>query len=394
MLFATLMPWESSLDPNELGLSRRGLEQKLRNRCRTLKNMHVLKIDQNRIPVSGCRYLFSVLLVVLASSGCRTPREEPRRAGVVARVGGEDVTDDDLRHEFWFGEEEVRRKSLQRGGRHFLLDRVIDDRLLFREAERRGSRPRFRDLQEFHERMMKSFLTAEFEPTVSPDEIPEGDVRAEYDRVSPGFASPETVELELGYFADKARGERTLKLALKAQADNESHRIDQVLREETDEWPPPLEIPETGIFSFDQASRFYGDEIAQIAFSMLPPNVIHTELLPYREGWLMLLVPLRHEAVPPPPFEEIERELRDQVFARHRDRALDAFVDTFRERHTVTIHAEILDLITWYEPLPSGAPQISGPSSRGRPPLLEPAGDPGAPHAPPHESEDAPDDAP
>jgi hypothetical protein len=307
--------------------------------------------------------LLSLTVASVVSSGCQRLAEPPA-AGVVAIVDGSQVTADDLRRTFWGGTDEVRRRSLQRGGRHYLLDYTIGDLLLERLTRTKALNPRFSDLFEHHERLMKQLLVSEFEPTVDPSQVPEEQVRAEYERVRPSLAIPETIRIELAYYRDRARAEQMAARLLAAQRIRDEQTIDQVMRVDADPWPEDTHLPQSGIFTLPEAARFYGDEVAQAAFGHNSANnIIHPFPIPIGDGWAVMVIPLYHAAEPAPPFEEVERQMRDQAFSAFRERALDQFVESFLEHHRVGVHYEYIGLINWTPELPETPAGLVGPSS-------------------------------
>lgn len=308
-------------------------------------------------------------LAVLLVASCSRPPQQPPEPGVVALVDGHPITARDLNRAFWHGPDHVRRKALQPGGRHFLLDHVIGDYLILREARRRKIGPTSSQIYEFHDGLMKEFLGEVFEPTVSPADVPEEEVRAEYERVRPTLAAPETVRIELAYFAERERAEEMTKRALAAQRDRNDEELDLVMRVETEPWPEgKAHIPSRGIFTREEANQYYGEELAEIAFSKVPPEIVHTEPLPLLGGWVVLVVPLHHPGEPPPPFEEVAEGVRDQAFMAFRERALNDFVKTFRSEHEVVVNQENMDLVNWVVELPEPPAELIGPSTETPPP--------------------------
>lgn len=324
------------------------------------------------------RWVATLLFVapLFTQLGCQQPHEAPEE-GVVATINGEHVTADHLRETFWFGPEDIRRRAMQPGGRRFLLDFVIGEHLLLQEVRERRMGPSFTDLYQNHQDLLQRFIEAEFDPTVSPADIPAAQVQMEYERVSPSLATPESVRIEMAFFEDEERARAMAARAVKAQNTRNDRELDRIMRDESDDWTAPPYIPQRGIYDHEQALRLYGAEIAEAAFSHTPPDIVHSEALAFREGWVVLVVPIHRESEPPPPLEEVEEDMRDRVFSRYRERRLDQFVDSFRENHTVVVNADRFELVQWSEHLPAPPVDWVGPSSSIAPP----------PPPPPYEDE-------
>jgi len=284
--------------------------------------------------------LLVVNLVIL--SGC------PRRPGPdeLALVDGEAITATDLRERFREGPAEVRRAAMKRGGRHYLLDQTIDSHLLLREARRRNLRPSFAMIEEAHRPQAKRFLDAEFERTVSADDIPEAEVRAEFERLSDEIQHPGSLRVELAFCETRERAEALLETARAALDRNDQAEVQRIIRNDGD--PGPAGGPDRyrGDFSHGQLGSYFGIDVERAAFSLDEDEYLYGEPVAYLGGFAILLVPMRTQPQVT-PYEEAAGQLRARLFDSHRERALDAFVDRFRPDHEVQVFEDLFEHVPW-----------------------------------------------
>jgi hypothetical protein len=274
---------------------------------------------------------------------------------VVARIDDQFVTADDLRDRFQRGPVEVRLRSMRKRGRHYLLDLVIDETLLEREARRRELVPCFTDIHEAHRPLMERFLAAEFEPTFTPDDVPEAEVLAEYQRIRNQLAEPPRRKVHV-VATESAEEARELIGAIGTAMDrNVEPEVYRLLTP-----PDPLSgASQSGLFDRGTAETYLGVEVAEAAFNLDGPGV-HPEPVPYHEGWAAVVVRLVAPASPPPPYEQVEPQMRSRTYDSLRNHRLDSFVESFLENHRVRVNYDAMSLIPWT------ASEVSAPDAGPR----------------------------
>lgn len=282
-----------------------------------------------------------IFAVALAVSAC-----EPYpalSAGEIARVDDHTITRDNLQQRFWQGPIEIRQRALKRGGRHFLLDLVIDEHLLQREAERLELAPSFSLVHPFHEKLMRQFLQAEFDPQLRPSDVTMAQLDAEYERMLPELETPPRRSFMVLQAETEAHAAEIRQRAELALGENGEEGLLELFHEQEGAGL----IPQKGLFEQGHAETYLGKAITDSAFSLTMETPISQKNLPY-QGKLAVVVLLAELDPPPlPSLQKIERQVRGRVYQRLREAALNEFVETFRDEHDVRIRENNLDLIPW-----------------------------------------------
>jgi hypothetical protein len=253
-------------------------------------------------------------------------------------VNGEPVVDRDLFEAFWSAEGAVKRRALHKGGRHFLLDQVINERLLLQEATRRGLEPTYDDSRRRNGPAVKRFLMEHFEKTVRPEQVTEEEMRAAYEERREEFARPETRRVHVLHFDDQDEAQGVLEEALATN----SRVVHERLYKENKYHPLA-----GGIMSPAEAHKLLGERAARGLFALEPPEkVVVPALLPFRGGWMVLISPL-HVPAQQPTYEQSRSRLRRSLYLERREDALHRFAQRFSKQSPVTIAEGNFDLIPW-----------------------------------------------
>jgi hypothetical protein len=293
-------------------------------------------------------------MAALAFVACRPEVGADLGPGVVAVVDGEAITSADLRDAYWHGPADLRARASRRGGRHHLLDVVIDERLLLREARSRGLLPRYSLVMSFHQELMARFLDAELSPTVRPEDISEEAVRAEYDRLAPELAVPHRRRVRV--LAHDTR-ESALEMIATVHALIARSGAEGVARG-IEDGTLRARYGQDGLYNRESAAAELGEDVAVAAFSLDPAAMVVAEPVRYRGRWGVVIVREDFEARPAPPFEEVEAQLRGRLYQEERERALNRLVDSFRNAHRVERNEENAALVPWVAP-DAAAPRAS-----------------------------------
>ncbi len=312
--------------------------------------------------------------VLLSHPACDSePRpRDPAAPGVVARVDDMEIRAIDLRARFHQGPIEVRLKAMSKGGRHYLLDLVIGERLLLREATKRGEKLHFSDVYERHERLMKRFLTAEFEDTVSPDDVPDEEVRELYEKSRDLLADPPRRKMRVIAAKTREQAQEIIANVTEAIARGDLPEIHRTTH--------PAEVgasgSQGGVFDRETAETYVGVEAAQAAFAIDEEGIgVFPEPVRYLDGWSTVVVLAEYPPSPPPPLEQAGPQIRQQLYDSLRNRRLDTFVSTFRKNHEVVIEPEGMDAVPWSptmpEPVePSGVIDVPTPPNEPEEPMV------------------------
>jgi hypothetical protein len=263
--------------------------------------------------------------------------------GVVALVEGEEITADDLRTAYWASSDDVRARAGRAGGRHYLLDLVVADVLLAHEARARSLAPRYSDVHGRHQKLMTQFLEAEFEPSIRPADVPEAVVRAEYERVAPELALPHRRHLRVLAFDDQASAEAMIDEISALVASDGLAGVERGI----DDGTLRSRYGQDGLYNPDTAADELGEDVAAEGFTVDAAAVVVDAPVRYRGRWGVVIVREDFLAEPAPAYEEVAEQLRGRLYQDARERALNAFVGSFRGEHRVERHDEFLDIVPW-----------------------------------------------
>jgi peptidyl-prolyl cis-trans isomerase C len=131
-----------------------------------------------------------------------------RRARVYARVGDTTVTVGQIEDEIAKQPRFRRARFRERATLLELANQLLERELLSREAVRRGLADRSEARMSIDQMAVQHFLRAEIDDRITPESIPDTDVRAYYDQHSEEFSRPEMIRASHVLVADRATAQR------------------------------------------------------------------------------------------------------------------------------------------------------------------------------------------
>lgn len=305
------------------------------------------RCDSVALTATGLIGLFTILASASCEQATTTTVPVSPAPGVVAQIDGENIFGDDLRARFQEGPVEVRLRSMSKGGRHYLLNLVIDENLMLREALKRGQRLQFSDVHEQHGLVMRRFLAAEFEDSVSPADIPAEEIQRLYESSRDLLANPSQRKVRVIATETPEQAREVIATVSKALAGRDTAEIHNATHP-----AKAASGSQGGVFNREAAETYVGADAAQAAFAIDDTPGVYPDPVRYLEAWSAVVVLSVYPPQPPPPLEKAAPQLRQQLFDSLRNRRLNQFVDGFRKNHEVTISPEGMTAVPWSPPEP------------------------------------------
>lgn len=269
----------------------------------------------------------------------RTPADEARRAGVVARVGDVTITVGELEDEIARQTPFMRARYRDRAKLEELANTLLRFELLAREADRRG----FGDDPEVREAASQSavqqLIRADFDERITVDSVAQADVQAYYDAHPEEFTRPEVrraAQIVLEREADAralveearaadARGFR--QLARDRSVDPESRQRGGDLRYFDDHGVAP-----------NSADPAVDEAIVRATFALREVGDVSDPVQVGNRFTILKLTgrrPAEHRSV-----EAAGQGIRLRLWREQRQEALERFATELRERIPTEVHYE------------------------------------------------------
>jgi peptidyl-prolyl cis-trans isomerase C len=333
--------------------------------------------DARSVAFLGVRSL--ACLVVAAAAGCKG-KPDDKTGPVVATVGNDTITADELRRRF----DEVspflrgRYNTVER--KKEFLENLIRNDLLAQEAARRGLDKSPQVREQTKRAMVQELLRQQLDERLSGTDIPDDELKKFYDAHLDDFVKPERARaFRILLAADK--GDAKARAAAKKQA--------QALRKEIDERAKKGDVNafqaaamkhsqdkssaslggDLRFLSRDELAKTFSPELADAVFSLKNPG---DEAGPIETPQGIELVRLQVRTVAfERKFEEAKDSIRGRMSRERRSREYDDFVRKLRESGNVKIDEVELAKVS------------SGAESEAHVPLRPPAPAAAPPQAPP-----------
>jgi peptidyl-prolyl cis-trans isomerase C len=324
-------------------------------------------------------------LAIAAAAGCKGKAED-KTGPVVATVGNDTITADELRRRF----DEVspflrgRYNTVER--KKEFLENLIRNDLLAQEAARRGLDKSPQVREQTKRAMVQELLRQQLDERLSGTDISDDELKKFYDAHLEDFVKPERARaFRILLAADK--GDAKGRAAAKKQA--------QALRKEIDERTKKGDVNafqaaamkhsqdkssaslggDLRFLSRDELAKTFSPELAEAVFSLKNPG---DEAGPIETAQGIELVRLQVRTVAfERKFEEAKDSIRGRMSRERRSREYDEFVRKLRESGSVKIdEVELAKVSSGAEPEAHGP--LRPPASAAAPPQA-----PTAPASPP-----------
>ncbi len=267
----------------------------------------------------------------------RTPADDARRAGVVARVGDVTITVGQLEDEIARQTPFMRVRYRDRAQLEELVETLLRFELLAREAERRGygNDPEVREAAD--QSAVQQLIRRDFDERITVDSVAQADVQAYYDAHPEEFSRPEVRrasqivleheaearELVAAARAADARGFR--QLARERSVDPETRQRGGDLRYFDDHGVAP-----------NSADPAVDEAIVRATFALRDVGDV-SDPIQLGDRWSIVKLtgrrPAEHRSV-----EEAAQGIRLRLWREQRQQALEDFAETLRQRIPTEVH--------------------------------------------------------
>jgi peptidyl-prolyl cis-trans isomerase C len=281
-------------------------------------------------------------LVVSACSG--QPDEGPHGGGpVLATVNGRPITEQDFVRRVRAGGPSTIARARTRAGRREILEQMIRTELLWQEAQKRGIRDDRTVRDAINPMLVKRLLAADFERTVSVDQVPESEVERIYRERYDEFHFPEVFRLGVMKLHDHPAGELMMK-RLAAAGNNED--AFEILASGPDNLDERMRANEgnIGYLPMDKLREAVPTQLRE-HFERIKDTDEKPILVDVADGTYILMMTGHREPVTR-ALDDVRQGLKQQAFRELREKKLNEFVAGFRPHHHVSTYYDRLDFVT------------------------------------------------
>jgi peptidyl-prolyl cis-trans isomerase C len=268
------------------------------------------------------------------------PQTTEELAAVVARVDDTAITVEQLQDSINRQSPYIRARYASREQKRVFLDNMIRFEVLAREAARRGLDRDPEVIQTMKSAMITKLLRAELVSGIRPDDIPESELRSFFQANQSRFHKPEEVRVAAIVVAKKAQAEDVARLARGEQGQSNKGFLDLVNR-----------------FSTDQESKLRGGDLRYFARTTteVPAPVVEAAFGLARtgdvagpieaDGAFYIIKQTGRRAAVSRGFEQVEREIRNELYKGKREGAQKQFVEQLKEKTKIEVFEDQLKKI-------------------------------------------------
>ena len=269
-----------------------------------------------------------------------SPEERERRARVVAKVGDVEITVGDVEDQINQQSPFLRARYRDPAKLREFVGNMVRFELLAAEAQKQGY-----DDNEVVERTVKQnavqhLIRREFDQRITPESIPEADVREYYDTHESEFHRPAMVRASHILVADRERANALIE-ELK---DADARAFRQAAREHSIDTETKLRGGDLRYFTEEGTAPTSRDSeiaepIVEAAFGLDEVGDMVSQPVQVGDHWSIVKLtgkrPAEHRA-----FEESEQGIRLRLWRQRRQDGIEQFVTELRERYQPEVHEE------------------------------------------------------
>ncbi len=332
-----------------------------------------------------------------AAGDAKKPAKKNEKTGeVVATIGGDKVTIEDLQHKLEEQSPFVRARYAEADKKQELLDSQVRFEVLAHEAETRG----YADDPEVEEAVKKIIVQKltreEFDGRVQLKDITDAELQTYFEAHKADYQKPEMVRASVITVAGSAGGATDKGAAKKAideahkqasdpkKKDDRNAWKDLVTKVSTDEASKPAGGDLRYLSREDAVTRF-GQPAADWLFSSDEQNAV-SPVFEHKEALHLFKRTGKRKAIER-SFDQVKNQIKNVVYREKRTAAFNAFIDELRTKYGVKTFPEKLSLLK-IDVNPAALQGEGGDDGHGHGSM----GQPPAPPAPPVGDDD--DDAP
>jgi peptidyl-prolyl cis-trans isomerase C len=257
--------------------------------------------------------------------------------------------------------------------RRELLDELVKFELLAKEASRRGL-DKSEEVQRARKQVMvQQMMKAEFEEKVKLSDVGDQEIEAYYQAHPEEFNKPAQVRASQIVVKDEAKAKRLIK---QVQENTDEARFRQLVTEQSED---PETKPRGGDLQFFSrpservpTDPIVPDAVAEAAFTLEKPGDVYPTPIKTPQGFHVVRLTSKRKALSR-SLEHARRMIQNKLWRQRRDAAVDAFVQTLRERAKLEENLALLDQLQVDAPalVPPDSSRLKRGSVRAPEPALE-----------------------
>lgn len=290
--------------------------------------------------------------------GCRdmAAKASDRKEGVLAQVDDVVITVSEFQDRINAQSPYVRARYASLDHKKEFLDNLVKFELLAAEAKRQGLDQDPEVVRTVKQVMIQRLLRQKFD-TMKADDISDADVKAYFDAHPEEFNRPPEVRVSLILVPDEATAKKVL-------ADPRAQGLENVgFRDLVAQYSTDSETKERGgdLRFFDEKNRELPPELVQAAFKLSNMGEVSPPVKTARGYALLKLTGRRSPLVR--TLAEVSQSIRAKLFRERRQRLLDEFERSLRQKARVQIHEQRLATVKVDLSAEVGAPDNLRPLS-------------------------------
>ena len=299
---------------------------------------------------------------LLALAACKS---ESKSGPVVAKVGEESITADELKHRLDETSPFLRARYNTLDRKKEFLENLIRNELLAQEAVRQGYDKSPAVKEQMKRAMIQELIKKQLDERLSGADIAEADLKKFYDAHLDDFVKPERARVFHILLAAKDAKEKTAAkkhaadLLKDVEAREKKGEVNAFQTTAMKESKDQLSAPMGGDLRFlskDELAKAYNSQLADAAFSLKNPG---DKAGPVETQAGIELVKLQVKTVAlNRSFDESKESIRGRMARERRSREYDDWMKKLRENAKVSINDGELDKV-----------QVEGAAQPGHPPV-------------------------
>ena len=255
---------------------------------------------------------------------------------VLVRVGERTITVGEFADRLASQSPYLRARFESPERRKEFLDNLVRYELLVYEAKRRGYADDPEVVAARRNVMIQELVKQEVDQPLEDREITDEEVEAVYAANPAEFDRPAQVRASHIFVKDRARAEKILQRAKKA----DRPAFSQLARDESENETTKTDGGDLRFFTSD--AEEVPAAVRQAAFSMKTVGTVYPELIPDAGGYhIVMLTGKRAELKR--TYEQAKRAIRHKLSRERKDAAMEALVERLREQIPVDIDYEVLE---------------------------------------------------
>ena len=294
----------------------------------------------------------AAMLCVLAAAACHKGGASSSASPVVAKVGDEVITADELKHRLDETSPFLRARYNTLDRKKEFLENMVRNELLAQEAERQGFDKSPAVREQMKRAMIQELIKHQLDEKLTGADIADADLKKFYDEHLDDFVKPERARVfHIVFSASDAKGKaeaRKKAVALLKDIDAREKRgeVNAFQNTAIKESKDPLSAPMGGDLRFlsrDELAKAYSAELANAAFELRSPG---DKGGPIETPAGVELVKLQVKTVAlNRGFDETKESIRSRMARERRSRDYEEWMKKLRDSSTVTIDDAELDKV-------------------------------------------------